>query len=169
MAKILKHNEMELSQTNNRPEDYTWNHTDWLSDLAKAKQMEAVIISLDPGKFSYPYHYHHNSEEMFVILSGSALLRTPDGFQEVHESDVIFFELGPDGAHQLYNHTDKPCKYLDLSVEPDFDVCEYPDTEKINAYGNGVRQIHYKKQTVDYFEGEESVLEKWKDALKEYK
>jgi hypothetical protein len=36
---------------------------------------------LDPGKFSFPYHFHRAAEELFVILSGEAILRFPEGCQ----------------------------------------------------------------------------------------
>jgi uncharacterized cupin superfamily protein len=163
----MRKDEMKMSIAENRPKDFTWHHSDRLMDLADAKQMDYGIVSLDPDKFSYPYHFHHNIEELFVILSGSALLRTPEGIREVTQGDAIFFELGEKGAHQMYNDTDKPCQYLDLSIDRDIDVCEYPDTGKINVYGRGMRQIHYKKQTVGYFDGEENVRSKWDGKLKE--
>ena len=165
MAHIMRKDEMEFTINHDRMEDFSWMRSGRLSELADAKQMDAVLASLSPDKFSYPYHFHYSTEELFVILSGSALLRTPEGIEEVVQGDVIFFEMGESGAHQLYNHTAEPCVYLDLGTNADINLCEYPDTGKINAYGKGVRQIHYKSDTVDYFEGEENVREKWKDKI----
>ncbi len=51
---------------------------------------------------------------------------------EVKEGDIVFFEIGPEGAHQLYNHTGEPCRYLDIRTEAGLDICEYPDSDKIN-------------------------------------
>ncbi|CQR55260.1 cupin domain-containing protein [Paenibacillus riograndensis] len=72
--------------------------------MAGSKHLLFEIRSLDPGKYSYPYHFHRSAEEIFVILSGRAMLRTPAGFQELWEGDTVFFESGPEGAHQLFNH-----------------------------------------------------------------
>ena len=60
------------------------------------------------------------------------MLRTPDGFAEVNKNDVIFFEKGPSGAHQLYNHSDSAQVYLDIRTTVGVDICEYPDSNKIN-------------------------------------
>ncbi|MDF3000499.1 MAG: hypothetical protein K0Q48_618 [Bacillota bacterium] len=124
-----------------------------------AKQMKYDIRMLEAGRFSFPYHFHRNSEELFVILSGCAMLRTPTEFLEVHEGDVIFFEMGPVGAHQLYNHTAEPCRYLDLRTVSGMDVCEYPDSGKINILP--VQEVYQTGDQVDYYQGEAQVRDKW--------
>lgn len=96
---------------------------------------------------------------MFVVLSGKATLRTPDNFTEVSEGDIIFFEMGPSGAHQLYNHTEKPCVFLDIRTVLDIDVCEYPDSGKVNILP--MREIYRTKDKVDYYDGEDKVSAKW--------
>ena len=130
-----------------------------LSELVGSKHLFFHVRSLDPGKYSYPYHFHRNAEELFVILSGRVMLRTPKEFVELNEGDVVFFEIGPEGAHQLYNHTEEPCKYLDLKTEAGLDVCEYPDSNKVNIVHN--HEIYEKITMVDYYKGEENVKEKW--------
>lgn len=69
---------------------------------------------LDPHQYNAPYHFHRYAEEMFFILSGSATLRTSTGLDVVNDGDILFFEAGENGAHQLYNHSDVPCTYLDI-------------------------------------------------------
>lgn len=61
-----------------------------LAEVANSKHLVFDIRSLDPDKYSFPYHFHRNAEEIFVILAGKAMLRTPEGFTEVSEGDVIF-------------------------------------------------------------------------------
>lgn len=168
MAHIMRKEQTEFSNNDNDSEDFRWHRSELLKDVANATQMYLKIVSLDSDRFSYPYHFHYNAEELFVILSGSALLRTPEGFQEVVQGDVIFFEMGASGAHQMYNHTDAPCQYVDLCTDMGIDVCEYPDSGKINVMGP-VGQIHYKNQAVEYLDGEEHVREKWKGQLLEDK
>jgi len=87
------------------------------------------------------------------------MLRTPEGVEEVKEGDIVFFEIGPSGAHQLFNHTEQPCKYLDIRTNMGLDVSEYPDSGKINILPN--QEIYQSEDKVDYYKGEESVKDKW--------
>jgi len=34
-----------------------------------------------------------------------------------NQGDIIFFETGESGTHQLYNHTSIPCRYLDVKTQ----------------------------------------------------
>lgn len=140
--------------------EFAWQTGKSLSELAGSKQLDFNFRSLDPGKYSYPYHFHHEAEEIFVILSGEATLRTPGGFKPVKAGDVIFFETGPEGAHQLYNHSASPCIFIDLRSNPSLDLVEMPDSGKINILP--MRERYERESAVDYFKGEENVAEKWK-------
>lgn len=139
--------------------EFTWHTSPKLAEIVKSKHLQIDIRSLDPGKYSYPYHFHRNAEEIFVILSGKATLRTPDEFVELSEGDIAFFEIGSKGAHQLYNHTQQPCRFLDIRTVIGLDICEYPDSGKINILPN--REIYQTEDAVDYFKGEDKVSEKW--------
>ena len=106
------------------------------------------------------------AEELFVIFEGEAALRSPDGFQKVSKGDIVFFEEGPSGAHQLYNHTDSPCVYLDIRTITGIDVCEYPDSGKINILP--YTEIFNTSSEVGYYSGEEDVRKIWpKELLKD--
>lgn len=105
------------------------------------------------------YHFHRASEELFMILSGEATLRSPEGFQKVVQGDIIFFEEGPSSAHQLYNHGDSPCVYLDLRTTFSIDVCEYPDSGKVNILP--FLEVFESSSKVDYYKGEKNVARKW--------
>ena len=96
-------------------------------------------------------------------MSGSATLRTPDGLEIVDEGDLVFFEAGESGAHQLYNHTDKPCTYLDMRSYIGYDVCEYPDSDKIIIVPNG--ETFRRSEQYPYFDGETDTDDVWR-ALK---
>lgn len=107
---------------------------------------------LDPHQYNAPYHFHRYAEEMFMLLSGSATLRTSAGLDVVNEGDILFFEAGETGAHQLYNHTDAPCFYLDMRSYIGHDVCEYPDSDKIILVPNG--ETFRRGGECPYFDGE---------------
>ncbi len=138
---------------------FRWHTSADLAHEAGAARLHLNVRSLDPGLFSYPYHFHRQAEEVFVILAGRAMLRTPTGFSELVEGDVVVFETGPSGAHQLFNHTAEPCRYLDLATLPEVDVCEYPDTGKVAVLP--YRLIVGANQRVGYYDGEEYVAKQW--------
>lgn len=156
---------ISLEKTKSRLPEFLWHTSPRLAELSDAKHLQFDIRSLDSGKFSFPYHFHRAAEELFLILSGEATLRSPEGFQKVSEGDIVFFEEGAKGSHQLYNHNDLPCVYLDVRTTPGIDVTEYPDSGKVNILPE--RQIFESSSSVDYFKGEENVAAKWpKEVLR---
>lgn len=133
----------------------------------RAAKLAATQFRLDarllPAKaFSFPYHFHRFAEELFVVIEGAMMLRTPEGMRRLGKGDVVFFEKGPSGAHQLYNPGPRPCVYLDLRTTPGFDICEYPDSGKVLVGPEG--GIYRKNSAVGYFDGEEDPLTHWRAA-----
>ena len=160
MATVFKASERDFQEHPNRIDNYRV-----FTDVARArkgvdpKHLIFDLRLLNPGEYSAPYHSHRYAEELFMLLSGSVTLRTPEGLETVEAGDIIFFELGESGAHQLYNHTDEACTYLDIRTYIGYDVCDYPDSNKILLAPSF--EIFDKGTQVKYFEGEESVKEKW--------
>ena len=95
MPTVFNSLQLEFKTRQSPIPEFSWKTSPRLAKLVKAENFEFDIRSLDPGRFSFPYHFHRNAEELFMIISGKAMLRTPDGFKEVNKSDVIFFEKGP--------------------------------------------------------------------------
>lgn len=131
-----------------------------LWEIVGSKHLSFNVRSLDPDKYSCPYHFHRNAEEIFVILSGKVMLRTPKNYIELSQGDIVFFEMGSEGAHQLFNHTTESCQYLDIRTNAGIDICEYPDSGKVNIVQS--QEIYVSKDRVDYYKGEENVADKWK-------
>ncbi|MGA6926157.1 MAG: hypothetical protein WBY88_10785, partial [Desulfosarcina sp.] len=73
--------------------------------------------------------------------------------------DLIFFEQGQTGAHQLYNHSQAPCVYLDIRTTVGIDVCEYPDSAKIAILPE--LEVFEKESRVRYYQGEAAVASHW--------
>jgi uncharacterized cupin superfamily protein len=163
MPKIFNANTVEFKEKKSRIPEFLWHTSPRLAELCNAKHLQFDIRSLDSGKLSFPYHFHRAAEELFVVLSGEATLRSPDGFQKITKGDIVYFEEGAKGAHQLYNHGDGPCIYLDIRTTTGIDVCEYPDSGKINILPD--MNIFERSSTVDYYKGEEGMLEKWPSEL----
>ena len=113
------------------------------------------VYEIPPHKSAYPYHFHHNNEETFYILSGEGVLRTPDGERKVTAGELLFFPTGPAGAHKLTNSSDiENLVYIDFDVVHDVDITIYPDSEKIGVWGMGINQIYPQAEAVDYYDGE---------------
>ncbi len=163
MPKIFHTKDLDFKKKPSRLPEYEWNVSPRLGQLVNSKYLEFYVVSLDPDKYSFPYHFHRAAEELFMILSGEATLRSPEGFQKVSQGDIIFFEEGSTGAHQLYNHSDSPCVYLDLRTTCSIDVCEYPDSGKINVLP--FMEVFESSSKVDYYKGEEKPASKWSKEI----
>ena len=87
------------------------------------------------------------------------LAQTPDGLTEITAGDIIFFEAGETGAHQLYNHTDSTCTYLDLRSSIGYDVIEYPDSDKLIIAPSA--ETFRKGQNISYLDGEQDIDKIW--------
>ncbi|MBN2613846.1 MAG: cupin domain-containing protein [Bacteroidales bacterium] len=161
MATILKPDQREFQVTPNKIDDYRI-----LTDVSRVRQginpenLNFDLRQLNPGLYSTPYHFHRYAEELFLIISGSATLRTPGGLEIVNSGDLIFFEKGETGAHQLYNHTAEPCIYLDIRTYIGYDIAEYPDSDKILIAPT--YEIFRKNSQSAYFDGETNIKDKWK-------
>jgi uncharacterized cupin superfamily protein len=73
--------------------------------LPRGAGLGATVYELGPGNW-VPFHFHHGSEELLVVLRGRPTLRTGDGERLLDEGDVVHFPTGPDGAHALRNDGD---------------------------------------------------------------
>ncbi len=163
MPKIFNLDNTSMKKNKAPISEFFWKSSPPLADMSNSKYLHFDIRSLPPGKFSYPYHFHRNAEELFVILEGEATLRSPDGFGKLAKGDVIFFEEGPSGTHQLYNHGRSDCVYLDIRTRANVDVCEYPDSHKINILP--ALDIFRESSKVPYYTDEKNVRDKWPEEI----
>ncbi len=159
MPTIFNTNNLTFEFRESHIPEFKWHTSPRLGKIVNSKLLQFDVRMIDPGKFSFPYHFHRASEEVFMSISGEATLRTPEGFQKIIKGDIIFFEEGPSGAHQIYNHGDVPFVYLDIRALQGIDVTEYPDSEKINIAPN--MEIFKNTAKVDYYTDEENVAQKW--------
>ena len=163
MATILKSDQRVFQESPNKIDNFRI-----FTDISRVKKginpenLNFDIRQLNPGQYSAPYHFHRYAEELFMIISGSATLRTSTGLEIVNSRDLIFFEKGETGAHQLYNHTTDICIFLDIRTYIGFDVCEYPDSNKL--FIAPTSEIFNKDSQVSYFQGEKNIIDKWKQV-----
>ncbi len=165
MSKIIKPNSLKFERDNSALEQFDLlTLAPRLSTIVESKHFVFDVRKLEPGKYSFPYHFHRNAEELILIISGSLTIRTPNGLEIAEKGDIIFFEIGESGAHQFFNHDTIPCEYLDLRTTVGIDVSEYPDSGKIGIWPFG--DILKKDSQVDYNEGEDNIQLIW-DKLKD--
>ncbi|HVS24128.1 MAG TPA: cupin domain-containing protein [Gammaproteobacteria bacterium] len=111
-----------------------------------------------PGKCSCPFHSHRGEEEMFFIVKGTGTLRYGNETRKIRAGDVICCPTGgPETAHQILNDSDAPLAYLSISTMMPAEVCEYPDSNKVGAFGKGLQSLRHMtraEQHVDYWTGE---------------
>jgi uncharacterized cupin superfamily protein len=121
-----------------------------------AKQMGASVYELPPGEAICPYHYEYAEEEWLLVLSGRPSIRHPDGTDELEPWDVVLFETGPGGAHQVRNDSDETARVLMFSTVMYPAATVYPDSDKIAVWtGNKADDVIVERSSgVDYFEGE---------------
>jgi uncharacterized cupin superfamily protein len=120
-----------------------------------AKKLGYNVTAVPPGKRAYPYHNHRGREEMFYVLEGAGEVRVGAQTFPVRAGDIIACPPGgPETAHQLVNTGSGELKYLAVSTMEAPDVCEYPDSGKVAALGEGLRVVFKADQQAGYWEGE---------------
>jgi uncharacterized cupin superfamily protein len=135
--------------------------TAYRARLGYALGSERIGLSqwlLPAGQAAYPYHFHLGEEELLVLLSGSLLLRAPDGWQRLAAGAVVRFPIGEAGAHQLVNDTEDDAMFLAISTHGQADVVIYPDEGKLCAAertpdGSGLKKFWRLADAVPYDEG----------------
>ena len=126
-----------------------------IGPLIGAKELGYSYDVVPPGKRSCPFHSHRGEEEMFFIVRGEGTLRYGDERRKVRAGDIICCPTGgPETAHQIINDSDAELAYLSVSTMLPAEICEYPDSNKIGAFGGGVRHMTRAGDHLDYWAGE---------------
>ena len=86
-------------------------------------------------------------------------MRTPDGWAPLERGDVLGFETGEAGAHQVV--CDGPETLVFLASRPRAPrLCVYPDSGKVGAFergpnGTGLWEFYRREDEVGYWSGVE--------------
>jgi uncharacterized cupin superfamily protein len=121
-----------------------------------AERTGTSVYVLPPGQAICPYHYEYGEEEWVVVLEGRPSVRTPEGIEQLEPFDVVFFPMGPEGAHQVRNDTDEPARVLMWSMLVVPTATAYPDSDKVGVWtGDKAEDLMVERRhNVDYFHGE---------------
>lgn len=130
-----------------------------IGPLVGAKALGYSYDVVQPGKISCPFHSHRGEEEMFFIVKGSGLLRYGKETRKLRTGDFVCCPVGgPETAHQIINDSDAELAYISVSTNLPAEVCEYPDSGKVAAFGgegaSRLRHITEAASLVDYWKGE---------------
>jgi uncharacterized cupin superfamily protein len=130
-----------------------------LGRQAGSERLGLSLWEIPPGQAAYPYHHHLAEEELVLVLAGAPSLRTPAGWRELQEGEVVTFLRGEAGGHQLVNRTPDTVRFLAFSNSGEPDIVIYPDSRKLGAFerlpsGGGLWAMFRLGDTVDYHEGE---------------
>jgi uncharacterized cupin superfamily protein len=161
-ARVVNLDEVEAME---RPKGRFGGKAKRLGAPAGAQAIGFNWMELQPGKTSYPYHYHTGIEEGLFILTGAGELRIGKDKVAVRQGDYAAFPAGPDHAHALTNTGTQPLQYLMFSNQNTTDIVGYPDSKKFafaampdpSTWPNGmwVRRLIKDQESVDYYEGED--------------
>lgn len=111
----------------------------------------AGLYELGPGNQLWPYHFHAGNEEWAVVVTGTPVLRTPEGERELRAGDVVGFPQGEEGAHTFYNRGSESTRIVIFSTLRS-GYPTYPDSDKVAAGG----RVFRRSDAVGYWDGEES-------------
>jgi uncharacterized cupin superfamily protein len=130
-----------------------------ISRQAGAERLGVSLWEVEPGQAAYPYHAHLTEEELLIVLEGRPSLRTPEGWRDLEQGEVVSFLRGEQGAHQIVNRSDSTIRFLAFSTNGEPDVILQFDSNKVGAFerppgGGGLRMWFRREDEVGYFEGE---------------
>lgn len=152
----------DFEDESSRP-GFSWKRAR-LGRQAGGERLGASLYELPPGQATFPYHAHFANEEMLVVVEGRPSLRTPEGWRELAPGEVVSFEVGRRGAHQIVNRSDEPARLLIVSEMNAPELSVYPDSNKILAGtrppggeegGDDIFDAFDLADAADYWEGEE--------------
>ena len=127
--------------------------------LLGAKDLGYSYDVVPPGKRSCPFHSHRGEEEMFFIVRGTGMLRYGNETRRIRAGDFICCPTGgPETAHQIVNDSEAELAYISVSTMMPAEVCEYPDSGKIGAFGAGAARLRHMTAAA-------SAVDYWKDEV----
>lgn len=113
---------------------------------AEATKCRVNFVEVEPGNYAYGYHYHEANEEVFYIISGTGVVRTPKGEITLKAGDVIAFPAGEEGAHVIRNGSEtEKLVYIDFGTTIIPEIVHLPDFNKILVTGRDVNGIFDKQ------------------------
>jgi uncharacterized cupin superfamily protein len=114
------------------------------------------VYEIPPGKANYPYHYHIANTEVFYIINGQGIVRTPKGDRVIKAGDFVVCPPTENGAHKIINRSEnETLKYIDFGTANSPDIVKYPDSDKTGILVHNQPNIFFKNDDkANYYDGE---------------
>ena len=91
----------------------------WYRRLAPASgltEMGASHVVLKPGAWSSQRHWHHDEDELVIMLTGEAVLVEDGGRTLLKPGDICAWPKGATDGHHLINESDADCSFVAISA-----------------------------------------------------
>ena len=82
------------------------------------RNMEVIMMELEPGQASSPVPVGHRGEECATILGGKARVQVGDEYFDLEEGDTIYFDSGV--PHRVLNPGTTPMRLISTITPPSF-------------------------------------------------
>lgn len=123
---------------------------------AGGKELIVRLFELPAGQTLCPYHYEY-VEEWLLVMTGEVQVRTPAGASSARAGDIVCFVAGPEGAHNVWNESDEPSRFVMFSSAATPSVAVYPESGKVGVWTSEERDkwmFRASDAQVEYYEGE---------------
>lgn len=125
-------------------------------------RLGAMLHVVPSGKTAFPFHRHHGSDEMFLILSGTGQYRTDEELIDVKAGDCLGAPAGGT-AHQIINTGTEDLRYIGFSNNGVAELVEYPDSGNVlmsvgtdkTWYDGATFKKRARLTPVEYYDGED--------------
>ena len=124
-AFLVRADEAPTGEGEYEPGGETFGLSTRLGEQAGLRRIGVNVDVIRPGERSTKYHWHHEEEECFLVLSGTGLLQVAGKTYRVGPGDFFAKREGPEHPHQFINDGDKELRVLTVG-EHRGDVAEYP-------------------------------------------
>jgi uncharacterized cupin superfamily protein len=118
-----------------------------------AQLMGMTVYDLPAGEAICPYHFEWTDEEWLMVLSGTPILRSPEGERVLEPGDVVCFPAGPGGAH-LVRAGEAQVRVAIVSTKSPVGIAEYPDSDKVGVWVEDAHYMLRRSAHLDYWDGE---------------
>ena len=121
-------------------------------------------VTLAPGCQAWPFHFHHNHDEMFIVLKVKGSVRLGEKRYPIVEGELIAAPAGDaDCAHQIINDSDEPLTYLCISSMNAPDVMEYPDSGKFGVLAGSAPGGDKAERSFEHYGMRQDAVDYWQD------
>lgn len=118
-----------------------------LGDAFGLTRFGVNLVRLVPGAASSQRHWHSREDELVYVLSGTPVLVTDAGRQQLKPGMVAGFKGGARDGHHLINDTAEDVTFLAIGDRDPADECTYPDIDMLLRVLDGEHRFTRKDGT----------------------